>query len=142
VPFYIEAPKDIKEVPAGEAYRLKMQVLENSRLTTTAIKEEIAFRSKEWHTLVKECLINPNKIQQFDTEKSFRKPDIKLDFKERPELEDYEMMLQFGSRDRLDKFFMGLIVIISGVLDRHYFTLSEDRERKREESKFVQIETN
>lgn len=131
VPFYIETQKDQKDVPAGEVYRLRMQVLENSRLTTSAIKEEIAYRSKEWYNLVKECMINPNKIQQFDTEKSFRKPEIKMDYKERPELEDYEMMLQFGSRERLDKFFMGLIVVINGVLDRHYFTLSEDRERKR-----------
>jgi hypothetical protein len=34
------------------------------------------------------------------------------------------MHLSFGAKDRLDKFFMGFIVIVSTVLDRHFFAIT------------------
>lgn len=33
------------------------------------------------------------------------------------------MTVQFTSRDRFDKFFVGLLLLVSTVLDRHFFTL-------------------
>ena len=59
----------------------------------------------------------------------------------RSEIEDFEMYVQFTSRDRFDKFFLGFLLLVSTVLDRHYFTLSEDKDRKREDSKIVSIDT-
>lgn len=51
------------------------------------------------------------------------------------------MYIQFSSRDRFDKFFIGFLLLVSTVLDRHYFTLQDDKERKREESKLISLET-
>jgi hypothetical protein len=51
------------------------------------------------------------------------------------------MYVQFSSRDRFDKFFIGFLLLVSTVLDRHFFTLLEDKDRKREESKLVNLET-
>lgn len=49
------------------------------------------------------------------------------------------MYVQFTSRDRYDKFFIGFLLLVSTVLDRHFFTLTEDKDRKREDSKIVTL---
>lgn len=37
-------------------YRMRMQLLENGKVISQAIKEDLAFRLKEWYLLVKEAL--------------------------------------------------------------------------------------
>jgi hypothetical protein len=51
------------------------------------------------------------------------------------------MYVQFNSRDRFDKFFIGFLLLVSTVLDRHFFTLHEDKDKKREDSKSVGLDT-
>ena len=57
----------------------------------------------------------------------------------RIDVEDFDMNVNFTSRDRFDKFFIGFLLLASTTLDRHYFTLAEDKDRKREDSKIVSL---
>ena len=49
-------------------YRMRMQLLENGKVISPAIKEDLAFRLKEWYLLVKEILSQRDKAF-FETEK-------------------------------------------------------------------------
>jgi len=63
-------------------------------------------------------------------------------FREKPDREENELEMYFGNRDRFDRFLIGMLVIVSTVIDRNYFSMLDEKAAKiGEDSKVAILDT-
>lgn len=110
------------------------------------LKEEIILRTKEWYGHFREIMGNrdrqtleQDKIARYYRNKKGREKEVE---EGKPDREESELEMLFTNWDRFDRFLVGFLVIVSTVIDRNYFTMTDEKCLKTmDETKIVILET-